>query len=59
MSTAFTGHEGRWQARLGKLRDVVRQDGRASWAASWDHRPWIIDLAAARGHRPCWPAGMR
>ncbi len=26
MSTAFTGHEGRWQARLGKLRDVVRQE---------------------------------
>ena len=26
MSTSFTGHEGRWQARLGKLRDVVRQE---------------------------------
>jgi S-adenosylmethionine-dependent methyltransferase len=26
MSTAFTGREGRWQARLGKLRDVVRQE---------------------------------
>jgi SAM-dependent methyltransferase len=26
MSTAFTGYEGRWQARLGKLRDVVRQE---------------------------------
>ena len=26
MSTAFTGHEERWQARLGKLRDVVRQE---------------------------------
>jgi len=26
MNTAFTGHEGRWQARLGKLRDVVRQE---------------------------------
>jgi S-adenosylmethionine-dependent methyltransferase len=25
-NTAFTGHEGRWQARLGKLRDVVRQE---------------------------------
>jgi S-adenosylmethionine-dependent methyltransferase len=26
MSTAFTGREERWQARLGKLRDVVRQE---------------------------------
>ncbi len=26
MSTAFTGGERTWQARLGKLRDVVRQD---------------------------------
>jgi S-adenosylmethionine-dependent methyltransferase len=26
VSTAFSGHEGRWQARLGKLRDVVRQE---------------------------------
>ena len=26
MSSAFSGHEGRWQARLGKLRDVVRQE---------------------------------
>ena len=26
MSTSFTGHEERWQARLGKLRDVVRQE---------------------------------
>ena len=26
MNTAFSGHEGRWQARLGKLRDVVRQE---------------------------------
>ena len=26
MSTAFTGREGNWQARLGKLRDVVRQE---------------------------------
>ena len=26
MSTAFTGREGRWQAGLGKLRDVVRQE---------------------------------
>ena len=26
MSTAFTGREGNWQGRLGKLRDVVRQE---------------------------------
>jgi S-adenosylmethionine-dependent methyltransferase len=26
VSTAFTGREGNWQARLGKLRDVVRQE---------------------------------
>jgi S-adenosylmethionine-dependent methyltransferase len=26
VSTAFTGREARWQARLGKLRDVVRQE---------------------------------
>jgi S-adenosylmethionine-dependent methyltransferase len=26
VSTAFSGHEERWQARLGKLRDVVRQE---------------------------------
>jgi S-adenosylmethionine-dependent methyltransferase len=26
VSTAFTGREGSWQARLGKLRDVVRQE---------------------------------
>ena len=26
MSTAFTAAEGNWQARLGKLRDVVRQE---------------------------------
>jgi len=26
VSTAFTGREGRWQAGLGKLRDVVRQE---------------------------------
>jgi S-adenosylmethionine-dependent methyltransferase len=26
VNTGFTGREGRWQARLGKLRDVVRQE---------------------------------
>jgi S-adenosylmethionine-dependent methyltransferase len=26
VSAAFTGREGRWQERLGKLRDVVRQE---------------------------------
>ena len=26
MSTAFTAGERNWQARLGKLRDVVRQE---------------------------------
>ena len=26
MSTAFSAGEGNWQARLGKLRDVVRQE---------------------------------
>ncbi len=26
MSTPFAGHEERWQARLGKLRDLVRQE---------------------------------
>ena len=63
MSTAFTGHEERWQARLGKLRDVVRQELVArQLTAELDHRPFGSSiLAAVRGHRPSlWRgAGMR
>jgi SAM-dependent methyltransferase len=51
MSTAFTGHEERWQARLGKLRDVVRQELVArQLAAELGPRPVrIIDLGCGQG----------
>lgn len=51
MSTSFTGHEGRWQARLGKLRDVVRQELVARQLAA-ELRPApvrIIDLGCGQG----------
>jgi len=51
VSTAFTGHEERWQARLGKLRDVVRQELVArQLAAELGPRPVrIIDLGCGQG----------
>jgi SAM-dependent methyltransferase len=51
MSTAFTGHEGRWQARLGKLRDVVRQELVAYQLAEELAPPpvRIIDLGCGQG----------
>ena len=51
MSTAFTGHEGRWQARLGKLRDVVRQELVAYHLAGELAPPpvRIIDLGCGQG----------
>ena len=50
-STAFTGHEGRWQARLGKLRDVVRQELVARQLAGELGPPpvRIIDLGCGQG----------
>jgi S-adenosylmethionine-dependent methyltransferase len=51
VSTAFSGHEERWQARLGKLRDVVRQELVArQLAAELPPRPVrIIDLGCGQG----------
>ena len=51
MNTAFTGHEGRWQQRLGKLRDVVRQElVTRQLAAELPPRPVrIIDLGCGQG----------
>jgi S-adenosylmethionine-dependent methyltransferase len=51
VSTAFTGHEERWQARLGKLRDVVRQELVArQLSAELEPRPVrIIDLGCGQG----------
>jgi len=51
VSTAFTGHEGRWQARLGKLRDVVRQELVARQLAGELGAPpvRIIDLGCGQG----------
>ncbi len=50
-STAFTGHEERWQARLGKLRDVVRQELVARQLAAELGPPpvRIIDLGCGQG----------
>ena len=58
MSTAFTAGEQNWQARLGKLRDVVRQELVArQLARELPPAPVrIIDLAVVRGRRPSgWP----
>jgi S-adenosylmethionine-dependent methyltransferase len=51
MNTAFTGHEGRWQARLGKLRDVVRQELVTRQLAAELAPPpvRIIDLGCGQG----------
>jgi S-adenosylmethionine-dependent methyltransferase len=51
VSTSFTGHEGRWQARLGKLRDVVRQEVVARQLAAELAPPpvRIIDLGCGQG----------
>jgi len=51
VSTSFTGHEERWQARLGKLRDVVRQELVARQLGSeLPPRPVrIIDLGCGQG----------
>ncbi|HWN59479.1 MAG TPA: methyltransferase domain-containing protein [Streptosporangiaceae bacterium] len=50
-STAFTGHEERWQARLGKLRDVVRQELVARQLTTELRPPpvRIIDLGCGQG----------
>jgi S-adenosylmethionine-dependent methyltransferase len=49
--TAFAGHEGRWQARLGKLRDVVRQELVTRQLAAELAPPpvRIIDLGCGQG----------
>jgi S-adenosylmethionine-dependent methyltransferase len=51
VSTPFTGHEERWQARLGKLRDVVRQELVARQLAAELGPPpvRIIDLGCGQG----------
>jgi S-adenosylmethionine-dependent methyltransferase len=51
MSTGFTGHEERWQARLGKLRDVVRQELVARQLDAELEPPpvRIIDLGCGQG----------
>jgi S-adenosylmethionine-dependent methyltransferase len=51
VSTSFTGHEGRWQARLGKLRDVVRQEVVARQLSAELPPPpvRIIDLGCGQG----------
>jgi S-adenosylmethionine-dependent methyltransferase len=51
VSSPFTGHEGRWQARLGKLRDVVRQELVARQLAGELPPPpvRIIDLGCGQG----------
>ena len=51
MSTAFTGAEGNWQGRLGKLRDVVRQELVARQLAPELPPPSvrIIDLGCGQG----------
>jgi S-adenosylmethionine-dependent methyltransferase len=51
VSTSFTGHEARWQARLGKLRDVVRQELVARQLAAELGPPpvRIIDLGCGQG----------
>jgi SAM-dependent methyltransferase len=51
LSTAFTGREGRWQARLGKLRDVVRQELVARQLSAELPPPpgRVIDLGCGQG----------
>jgi len=51
VSTAFTGHESNWQARLGKLRDVVRQELVARQLSAELPPPpvRVIDLGCGQG----------
>jgi SAM-dependent methyltransferase len=51
VSTSFTGHEDRWQERLGKLRDVVRQELVARQLAAELAPPpvQVIDLGCGQG----------
>jgi S-adenosylmethionine-dependent methyltransferase len=51
VSTAFTGRESNWQARLGKLRDVVRQEMVARQLSAELPPPpvRIIDLGCGQG----------
>jgi SAM-dependent methyltransferase len=51
MSTSFAAHERRWQARLGKLRDVVRQELVTRQLAAELAPPpvRIIDLGCGQG----------
>jgi S-adenosylmethionine-dependent methyltransferase len=51
VSTAFTGRESNWQARLGKLRDVVRQELVASQLSAELPPPpvRVIDLGCGQG----------
>jgi S-adenosylmethionine-dependent methyltransferase len=51
VSTAFTGRESHWQARLGKLRDVVRQELVARQLSAELPPPpvRIIDLGCGQG----------
>ena len=58
MSTAFTAGERDWQARLGKLRDVVRQEMVARQLGRELPAPpvRIIDLGCGQGTQAL-PAG--
>ena len=58
MSTAFTAGERNWQARLGKLRDVVRQELVArQLAGELPPAPVrIIDLGCGQGTQALWLA---
>jgi S-adenosylmethionine-dependent methyltransferase len=51
VSTAFSGHESNWQARLGKLRDVVRQELVAKQLSAELPPPpvRVIDLGCGQG----------
>jgi S-adenosylmethionine-dependent methyltransferase len=51
VNTAFTGHEGRWLSRLGKLRDVVRQEmvARQLDAELGPPSVKVIDLGCGQG----------
>ena len=58
VSTAFTAGEQDWQARLGKLRDVVRQElvARQLEQELPPAPVRVIDLGCGQGLRPCvWP----
>jgi hypothetical protein len=60
LDTAFTAAEQNWQARLGKLRDVVRQELVARQLAAELPPPPVpvIDLGCGQARRPCgWRGG--